>query len=159
MIFHKTNSETAKQLKYIFLYGKTISPEMILRPEKHFRWTQHNLLLILLKTENNKKLFFSYYSLLKLLFICLIALFISRELCKRRWAIIIIIIIIKKKKKKLKRKMRKMWTWDTQMDLWWKYRSAVALLFPYPSTECPPHKEMKNLVNQTLNVHSFFFSS
>ena len=77
LIFRKTNSETAKQLEYIFLYGKTISPKMILRLEKHFRWTKHNLLLILLKTENNKKSFFNYCSLLKLLFVCLIALFMS----------------------------------------------------------------------------------
>ena len=79
LIFRKTNSETAQQLEYIFLYGKTISPEMILRLEKHFHWTKHSLPLILLKTENNKKSFFSYYSLLKLLFVCLIVLFMSHE--------------------------------------------------------------------------------
>ena len=46
--------------------------------------------LILLKIENNKKLFFGYYSLMKSLCICLIALLMSHEQCKRRW--------IKKKK-------------------------------------------------------------
>ena len=43
LIFRKTNSKAAKQPEYIFLYGKTISPEMILRLEKHFCWTKRSL--------------------------------------------------------------------------------------------------------------------
>ena len=50
LIFRKTISETAKQLKYIFLYGKTISPKMILRSEKHFCWTKRSLNLYNYKT-------------------------------------------------------------------------------------------------------------
>ena len=52
---------------------------------------------ILLKTENNKKIIFSYYLLKKSLFICIFALFISHEQCKRRWS---------KKKKKKRQKRR-----------------------------------------------------
>ena len=37
------NSKAIKQPEYIFLYGKTISLEMILRSEKHFYWTKRNL--------------------------------------------------------------------------------------------------------------------
>ena len=37
------NSKAVKQPEYIFLYGKTISLEMILRSEKHFCWTKRNL--------------------------------------------------------------------------------------------------------------------
>ena len=43
LIFHKMNSKAVKQPEYIFLYGKTISLEMILRLEKHFCWTKRNL--------------------------------------------------------------------------------------------------------------------
>ena len=50
--------------------------------------------LILLKIENNKKIYFDYCSLMNLLFIGLIALFMSHEQCTKRWS--------QKKKKKAK---------------------------------------------------------